>query len=65
MHQNVIHLLRFFNYQHLPTSGLQEIGQLYSELAQKVAQASPDSAETTVAIRKLLESRDAVMRASL
>ena len=39
--------------------------QDFAELAQKTADRAPDSQETTVALRKLLEAKDAAVRAVL
>lgn len=63
MHSAVIHVLQFFEYGHLPDH-LQEVSKPFCELAKQVAAAS-DSQETTVALRKLLEAKDAAVRAVL
>jgi len=57
------HVLQFFKYDHLPPH-LQEISKPYAELAEKVAATSSND-ETVVALRKLLESKDAAVRAKL
>lgn len=57
-------LLRYFAYAHLPAR-LQLISRPYTELAEHMAGALPPVAETTVALRKLLESKDAAVRAAL
>jgi hypothetical protein len=64
MHQAVAHVLRFFAFKHLP-SPLQEISKPFGELAHQVADRAPDNQETTVALRKLLEAKDAAVRAGL
>jgi NAD(P)H-dependent FMN reductase len=64
MHQSVQHVLRFFTYDHLPQQ-LQEVSKPFADLAQQVAQRQPFNAETTVALRKLLEAKDAAVRATL
>lgn len=58
------HILQFFAYQHLPAH-LQEVSRPFSELADKITQALPRNPERTVALRKLLESKDAAVRAAL
>jgi hypothetical protein len=63
-HSSVIHVVKFFNYEHLPQK-LQDISRPFHELARKVADRAPDNPETTVALRKLLEAKDAAVRASL
>lgn len=64
MHPAVIHVLSFFKHDHLPPF-LQEVARPFSDLAQKVAADVPDNQETTVALRKLLEAKDAAVRAAL
>ncbi len=64
MHPAISHVLRFFRYEHLPTH-LHAVSQPFAELAQTVAERAPDSQETTVALRKLLEAKDAAVRAVL
>lgn len=56
-------LLQFFAWAHLPPH-LQEVSRPFGELAEKIA-AGPMNAETTVALRKLLESKDCAVRAVL
>jgi hypothetical protein len=55
------HLLQFFKYEHLPEN-LAAVVVPYAQLAYTVA-AGPQNPETTVALRKLLESKDAAVRA--
>lgn len=62
-HPAVTHVLQYFAYDHLPPH-LQEISRPFCELAHKVANQS-SSPETTVALRKLLESKDAAVRAMI
>jgi hypothetical protein len=57
-------VLRFFECGHLPPH-LQAVVLPYRALADQVANRTPDSPETTVALRKLLESKDAAVRAAL
>jgi hypothetical protein len=57
-------LLRFFAYDHLPPH-LQEISRPFCDLAHQVWDQSNDKREATVAIRKLLEAKDAAVRAAL
>lgn len=55
-------LLRYFDYGHLPTP-LAEVSSLFHALALTVAQQDAiDGAEQTVALRKLLEAKDAAVR---
>lgn len=64
MHPAISHVLQFFTYSHLPPH-LQSVSKPFAELADQVANAVPESQETTVALRKLLESKDAAVRAVL
>lgn len=64
MHPAITHVLQYFAYAHLPEH-LQVISKDFAELAQKTADRAPDSQETTVALRKLLEAKDAAVRAVL
>lgn len=64
MHAAVEHVLRFFSYEHLPPH-LQAVSIDFAELAHICAERAPESPETTVALRKLLEAKDAAVRAVL
>ena len=64
MHPATIHVLKYFSYNHLPAS-LQAVSQPFAELAQQVAERVPNSPETAVALRRLLEAKDAAVRAAL
>jgi hypothetical protein len=64
MHPAISHVLKFFSYEHLPAH-LQEVSKPFCDLASQVANRAPDSQETTVALRKLLEAKDAAVRAIL
>jgi hypothetical protein len=57
-------LLQFFEYSHLPAT-LQGVSAPFAELARWIADAVPRNPERTVALRKLLESKDCAVRAVL
>jgi hypothetical protein len=57
-------IMRFFGYSHLPTE-LQSVSGKFSELAEWIHANVPRGAERTVALRKLLEGKDAAVRATL
>lgn len=63
MHANTEALLKFFKWEHLPPK-LQEVSKPFAELAQQMAQKL-DGPELTVGLRKLLEAKDAMVRAAL
>ena len=62
-HPAIAAVLQFFQYAHLPEH-LQAVSKPFCELAERVADG-PGNAETTVALRKLLEAKDAAVRAIL
>jgi hypothetical protein len=63
-HPAVASLLRFFQYEHLPRH-LAEVSKPFALLAYQVADELPSGAETTTALRKLLEAKDCAVRAAL
>jgi hypothetical protein len=63
MHPSVASILQYFAHEHLPTH-LQDVCRPFARLAAGLA-AIPPSPELTVALRKLLEAKDAAVRASL
>lgn len=62
-HPAIEQILRYFTYAHLP-SRLQDISRPFAELAEVLANGA-QNAETTTALRKLLEAKDCAVRASL
>lgn len=64
MHPAISHVLKYFSYSHLPEK-LQAVSKPFSDLAQQVAERAPDNQETTVALRLLLMSKDAAVRACI
>lgn len=57
-------ILQFFAFAHLPPH-LQDVSRPFGELAERIVSTLPPNAERTVALRKLLESKDAAVRALL
>lgn len=57
-------ILRFFAYEHLPQP-LQDVSRPFCDLAHQLAHTLPSNAETSTALRKLLESKDAAVRVAL
>ncbi len=57
-------ILKYFAYGHLPPR-LKEVSKPYCEMAGAMACILPDCEEKNVALRKLLESKDAAVRAAL
>lgn len=58
------HIAQFFAWDHLPAH-LQEISRPFGELAERIIATLPRNPERTVALRKLLEAKDAAVRARL
>lgn len=59
-----MNILRYFEYSHLP-SDLAVVAERFHRLAHELAADLPPGPETTTALRKLLESKDAAVRAAL
>lgn len=57
-------MLKWFEFEHLPPE-LSEVCMFYNHLVHKICSKASPSAERTVAMRKLLESRDSAVRAIL
>lgn len=58
------HIMQFFGYAHLPAP-MQEVSRPFGELAWRIVETLPRNPERTVALRKLLEAKDAAVRAAL
>ncbi len=56
------HILQFFAYTHLPLH-LQAVSKPFGDLAVELVATLPRNPERTVALRKLLEAKDAAVRA--
>ena len=56
------HIMQFFAFAHLPPH-LQEVSKPFCSLAEYIVAKLPRNPERTVALRKLLESKDAAVRA--
>ncbi len=57
-------IIQFFSYQHLPEH-LQRTSKLFHDLAHALEADLASNPEKTVAFRKLLEAKDAAVRAGL
>jgi hypothetical protein len=57
-------ILRYFHFAHLPPQ-LQNASMKFCELAAFIVGSLPRNAERTVALRKLLEAKDAAVRANV
>lgn len=57
-------ILQFFAYAHLPEE-LRVVSKPFGDLARLVVESLPRNAERSAALRKLLEAKDAAVRAHL
>ena len=57
-------MLQFFSYDHLPKE-LKEISQPFRSLAVEIIERLPRNPERSVCLRKLLEAKDAGVRAKI
>lgn len=55
-------ILQFFDFKHLPAN-LQSMSCRFHALANELVAEAPRNPERTVALRKLLEAKDAAVRA--
>lgn len=56
------HILQFFTFGHLPPA-LADVSAPFAALAGQIVDTLPRNPERTVALRKLLEAKDAAVRA--
>ena len=63
MHFNIASLLGYFKYEHLPEH-LQGVSRPFCEMAKEIAEKY-SGPETTAGLRKLLEAKDCIVRASM
>lgn len=64
MNKHTAHIMQFFAYSHLPDR-LQLVSKPFCDMADWIDETIPNNPEKTVALRKLLESKDAAVRAKL
>lgn len=57
-------IMKFFRYDHLPEN-LRMVSKPFGELAEKMNVDLPDGPEKSAGLRKLLEAKDCMVRASL
>ena len=58
-------ILQFFAYEHLTSDYLKSVSQPFGEAARKLVASVADSAERSAALRRLLEAKDAAVRAAV
>jgi len=57
-------IIKYFAYEHLPAY-LQEVSKPIGDLAKLMDESLPDGPEKSAGLRKLLEAKDALVRAKL
>jgi hypothetical protein len=57
-------ILQFFSFDHL-NAELKQVSMPFGQLARQIVETLPRNPERTVALRKLLEAKDAAVRAKL
>jgi hypothetical protein len=57
-------IMRYFKFDHLPAH-LQDKSKPFAQLATWIVETLPRNPERSVALRKLLEAKDAAVRAGL
>lgn len=62
MSEHPEHIMQFFAWGHLPPH-LGAVSKSFADLAQTIVEQLPRNPERTVALRKLLEAKDAAVRA--
>lgn len=58
-------ILRYFEYAHLKNQNLRDVSGAFRDIAFHIDEDLPDGPEKSTALRKLLESKDAAVRAAL
>ncbi len=58
-------ILRYFEFDHLTNEKLREISEQFSNFAHSLDEVLPGGPEKSTALRKLLEAKDAAVRAAL
>lgn len=64
-HPGTVGIARYFEYQHLPEGDLRTTSGMCCDLAESMIERLPDGPELTTGLRKLLEAKDAFVRAAL
>ena len=59
------YILRYFEYSHLTKSELKNVSKQFKLFAETLVMVLPNGPEKSVALRKLLESKEAAVRSAL
>ena len=63
-HPAIEEKLSWLEYGHLPPH-LQETSKLFHDLAHKLADSIPSSPQLTIALQRIIDAKDAAVRASI
>ena len=58
-------IMRYFTFDHLPVGALRDTSERFHRLACDIDESLPDGPEKSTSLRKLLEAKDAAVRAAL
>ena len=58
-------IMRYFTFDHLPDGALRDTSEKFHTLAADIDESLPDGPEKSTSLRKLLEAKDAAVRAAL
>lgn len=61
-HPSTEQMLRYFDHRHLGPGRPKRVSSKFQGLARELVEMLPDGPELTVALRKLLESKDSAVR---
>lgn len=64
-HQATQQIMRWFAFDHLPEGPVRSTSYQCAQLAHEMLIGLPDGPELTVGLRKLLEAKDAFVRAAI
>lgn len=62
-HPMTVHIARMFSFGHLTHTAARDVAESYHDFAADLIDTVPDGPELTVALRMLLSSKDAAVRA--
>lgn len=60
-----LEILNYFKFNHLENPVLQDVSSIFAQAALDLIDSTPENREQTVALRKLLEAKDAAVRSAL
>jgi hypothetical protein len=64
-HPSVRHFLPLFAFEHLPAGPLRDCSEAFAGMAEVSVESIPDDPELAAGLRKLLEAKDCMVRATL